>query len=160
MSAASRDALWKESVVELVLQRWSRYRFRRDVKFVESVDASVLIDDIPEKIKRSDKWILEYKRNPYLSSQSDYDLTKLIYRTTLGVTASMNEGPWSDRLGLKRMELFEIFAHIIEESKRRKVPMSNLSPNRLSSEDRAKIVEDFPESFQKFLESAPSSSSP
>jgi len=56
---------WKSDLLDFVAHRWAQFN-RFDREEFASIDEFVSIEHVPDQMRRSDFWRLEYRRRPYL----------------------------------------------------------------------------------------------
>ena len=122
---------WKNEIAELTLKRWAKWN-NRPLKATQSPKAEDFKEffHIPNSMKRSEKWTLDYKRNPYMQSWSDYDVIDFWHLVkTLSLIAFHIKPPFiMPEEGVK--DLMEKISHLMVENSNRGISLEQMKPNK------------------------------
>jgi hypothetical protein len=143
---------WKGELLTRLVEGWSEYRtggpsvhqHRHEAKF-ES------IEDIPNRMRRSEAWRLAYRRNPYLHGLTDRQL-KVHFQRSIG-KASINfiRGDW-EKLPVEQQALaIRNFSDALEEINRRQLDMREFDPRLLSDDELRGAYAGLPHELQELL---------
>lgn len=142
---------WKATVLERVAQGWSEQRTGEGIATDAKDEAFDVIDDIPQKMKRYERWILEYKRRPYMSHLSDEEL-KVVFNRNVAVSALVFfQGSWAKPPHDRTMANMRQFSHIIEETNRRGTDLRAFGRHLLTPEQRARVCAGLPQELINIL---------
>lgn len=124
--------LWKSELLNLILNRWSLYRTGTAAYSMEMAALrTVEIHDIPNRMTRNQKWVLDYERHPYLSNTTLDDLRRLLARTIVMFHWGFVKGNWVAPPTERSIEYFRLFSDITCEANRRALDAREWSPNTI-----------------------------
>jgi hypothetical protein len=134
---------WKDQFIDHVVAKWSDARTGSSVQGGRLQDFEV-IDDIPQRMTRSDYWRLEYQRRPYMSGLTDDELRVAFNRCVAESAIWFVKGSWPVPPISERASNGRLMSHLIEETNRRGADLRTFSLKALSTEQRAAVFRDLP----------------
>jgi hypothetical protein len=151
-SLSAIEQRWKVEFIDLLVQSWSRFR-TGSVVVERPYEGSQFetIEDIPEKMPRSDAWRLEYKRGPYLCNFSDQQLKVHFNRCVALSSVAFVIGSWAKPTHEETAAGLRLFTDAIEEINRRSLDMRDFSPKLLSSEELQEVHKGLPDELVAML---------
>jgi hypothetical protein len=143
---------WKMLFVDYIVDAWSRARTGSPV--LESEDRNFeTVEDIPESMRGSEVWQLEYRRVPYLQALSVERLRAMFHRTIAVNSLSFLKGAWPKPPAPEISKGMRIFTHIIEETNRRGLDIRLLDERLLTAEEKVQVFLGLPEELVNILSS-------
>jgi hypothetical protein len=146
------EQYWKVALVDSVVRGWSH--FRTGAKVAEQpYDSSKFeaVEDVPDKIARSDAWRLAYKRNPYLRHLTDQQLKVHFNRCVAVNSLSFVIGDWPKPSKEQTGDGMRLFTDALEEINARSLDMREFSPKLLSPDELREVHKDLPEELVAML---------
>lgn len=138
------EGTWKQLIVARVMEEWSRMRNGGSMVWGDSPTDFDLIEDIPARMSRSDFWYLEYRRRPYLQTVPLNRLRVLYNRCVALGCLTFVKGSWPKPSHDFTADQMRSFTHFIEETNRRGVDLRDLSPDKLTADERAEVYAGLP----------------
>jgi len=103
---------------------------------------TVELKDVPDQMTRSEAWVLEYERNPYLATASTEQLRKILARCAVIADWHMMKGDWIKPSQLEAAESRRRFMHVMTEANRRGLDMNEIGSQTIPWQD---IVDAMPQ---------------
>ncbi|MCR6736590.1 MAG: hypothetical protein NVV83_22015 [Afipia sp.] len=146
------EQYWKSEFIDRVVQKWSHFRTGGD-PVDRSHDGSgfEVVEDVPERMTRSDSWRLAYKRNPYLRGMTDQELKVHFNRCVALNSLSFVIGDWTKPTHEETAAGMKRFTDALEEINKRSLDMRDVSPKFLSAEERSEVHRGLPEELVAML---------
>lgn len=146
---------WKVEFIDLLVQGWSHFRTGSPVteRPYEGQHFET-IEDIPDRMPRSDTWRLEYKRRPYLRNLTDQQLKVHFNRCVALSSVSFVVGRWTKPTQAETAAGMRLFTDAIEEINRRGLDMRDFSPKLLSSVELHEVHSGLPDELVAMLSGA------
>lgn len=135
---------WKLPIVHHVVQQWSDFRTGTPPEFAENLKGFGTVEDIPDRMTRSDAWLLEYARSPYLRGLSLPELRAHLHRTVVVNSLTFVIGSWPKPSREETAEGLRRFQHTIAEINRRGIDMREMAMEMLTDTDRANVFAGLP----------------
>jgi hypothetical protein len=149
--AGMLHAPWKRAVLDRIVDEWSQMRTGGESVSGLSPLNFEAIEDIPDEVTRSQYWILEYRRSPYLQNWPT-DRLKILFNRCLALSAvAFVRGDWPKPSMDDIQHQNRIFSHVNEEANRRGIDLREFGRDRLSPEEQAEIYEGLPVELVKML---------
>lgn len=150
---------WKRDVMDFVVSRWEEWNGHPGIKRDASVTDFSVIEDIPPKMRRQEKWELDYRRNPYLASLSEEQLRDIFDEISLSSLLVIHkESPEKTSQEQSNANL-ERSAHMFYEMAQRGIPAARFKfePERaMEAARRMKLSENMMKWLEKkFYSSRP-----
>lgn len=142
---------WKRAVTELFIQRWASWSDAPLFQAEFGAPKFETIDHIPEKMKRYEKWELDYKRSPYMRDFTEQELRErfdeIICISTL---AFIKDSPLKPSKGAIIWSMSSM-SHMMLEMGWRGIPVTKFkyAPDRLAAAARRM---DMPANVVKWLD--------
>ena len=133
---------WKMQLVDRVVRSWSLAR--TGTEYVESDSSGLrggfdVIEDIPEKVSRSELWIIEYARHRHLEFISNSKLKIQFNRLNVELGRAFIRGNWDRPHDAEIQENIRAFTHVMEEIKLRGIDVREFTWRSMSLEERSEI---------------------
>lgn len=132
--APIEQAVWKRDVLDLILQRWGVWA-GRPMHYADDISTDFhTVEHIPEKMKRYEKWELDYRRNRYMKKLTKVELRdrfdEIMAVSTLKFVKGSPETPIDEAVTWSMSSM----SHIMLEMGWRGVPVTDFpqEPRRLS----------------------------
>lgn len=145
------ENIWKQDIIRAFVEKWGLWRY--DSAYAAKLDSSCFgtVEDIPDRMTRSEYWQLEYRRHPYLSDLPDNKLKTLFHRAVLQNALGVMKGSWTKPTVEEMKVHLQKFAHINEEINRRGVNLRDFDPRHLSFQERQEVIQGFPDALIQML---------
>lgn len=134
---------WKIPIVERLIQGWSNFRTGSVPEFDGDIHNFGIVHDIPDRMTRSESWILEYEREPYYRELTLQQLRVQFNRTT-AINALALKGRWPKHSTNETTEGLRRFAHLNTEINMRGIDISLMNPDLMTMEEREIVFSDLP----------------
>lgn len=142
---------WKIPIVERLVQEWSNFRTGSGTEFSHSMRDFATVQDIPERMPRSDAWLLEYEREPYYRELTLQQLRMHFHRTVAVNSLTFLKGNWPKPRRDETAEGLRRFAHLNAEINRRGIDMRQMSPRNMTADEQALVFSGLPEELVEML---------
>lgn len=138
------DHPWKMELVNRIVAAWADFRTGTPHENQDDIHNFDAIEDIPERLTRSEFWIIEYRRNPYLSALSLEKLRVHFHRILSLGNFFLIKGDWPKPPEAHMIENMRRFQHAIEETNRRGTDLGDLEFGLLTDAEREFVLRDLP----------------
>lgn len=142
---------WKVQFIDLIADAWSHMRTGGAAVASPDPNNFNTVQDIPERMKRYEKWQLEYQRNPYLKKLSVEQLREHFHRTLAVNSRAFFKGTWAKPSQQETSQGMRIFQHVMEEINRRGLDMRLFDRNFLTPDQRERIYIGLPDELVQIL---------
>lgn len=142
---------WKSLFVQRVFDSWSRMRTGESAVPGGFAQGFKTVEDIPDTMRLSEVWQLEYQRNPYLENFTMEGLRVHFNRVAAVNSLSFLKGGWPKPSKEKTLEGLRAFGHVIEETNRRGLDLRMLNPRLLSSAEKIEVYSGLPDELVTIL---------
>jgi hypothetical protein len=135
---------WKRELLDKIVDSWAMHRTGTPSEFAENMKTFTSVEDVPETMSRSDAWLLEYARQPYLQYLTLAELRVEFHRVVALNSLTFISGSWPKpprrvtEQGLRR------FQHLIAETNRRGTDMREMDAKKLTADERKVVFEGLP----------------
>lgn len=135
---------WKGELLDKIVQSWAVHRTGTPTQVSEDVNAFTSVEDVPEKLSRSDAWLLEYARQPYYQHlvldelRVEFNRAMAINALTFIIGSWPKPPRWVTEEGLRR------FQHLIAETNRRGIDIREMDVKKLTAKERKIVFEGLP----------------
>jgi hypothetical protein len=150
-AAGAIEHPWKMGFVDRVVDAWSRSRVGGPAVQESGLSGFETVHDIPPTMARSDTWLLEYERTPYLASYSDRRLQVLFHRVMAVNSLTFIKGSWPKPSHEATSQGLRIFQHVIAETNRRGLDMQQFDRRCLTPDEEAEVHEGIPAELIQML---------
>jgi len=135
---------WKAPIINGIASLWSNFRTGGDPVPRDGFPEVGMVEDIPDRMPRSDMWLLEYARNPYLKDLTTKQLHTHFWRLMALNSLTFVKGSWRKPSHEETMEVIQRFQHAIAETNRRGVDMRELDFKLLDDQQRTVVLAGLP----------------
>jgi hypothetical protein len=129
---------WKRNVVDVVVGRWEKWNGYPGIKHDSSVTDFSVIEDIPPKMRRQEKWELDYRRNPYMASISEEQLRDIFDEIALSSLLVIHKESPEKPSQEQSIANLERSAHMFYEMAQRGIPITRFKFEPERAMDAAK----------------------
>jgi hypothetical protein len=122
----AKDSPAKDEVLDSVMTSWAEWNGCPVIDTSDEPPEFEAVEVVPDRMSRSDKWRLDYRRSPHLRDLSDEQLKE---RFDEVIVVNLLWGTKSSPKKLDReaiTDALECFTHVVEELNRRHIPMQNV----------------------------------
>ncbi len=132
--APIESAEWKRDVLDLILRRWGVWNGRPLHHLNGFSNDFESVEHIPEKMKRYEKWELDYRRNPYMKEFTNEELRDRLDEITAISALKHVKGSPETPIDEAVMWSMSSMSHIMLEMGWRGTPITDfpLEPRRLA----------------------------
>jgi len=152
------DNPWKGDFITMLVEKWSTFR-TGDATVWQSLETAHFdnVEDIPQRMTRSDAWRLAYTRSPYLRHFPDRKL-KIHFQRCVGLSSlSFFKGGWEKPSAEETQEAIRAFSDAVEEINSRGLDMRKFDPRLLSDDELRTAYAGLPKELVDMLMSRASS---
>lgn len=142
---------WKRPILDQLVAAWSEFRTGGPPEFSDDPRGFGTVEDIPDRMTRSDVWRLEYARDPYLQDLTIQDLRVFFQRTVAWNARTFVKGDWPKPKHEETADGMRRFTHSIEEVNRRGLDMREMDARKMTRAERDIVFTGLPEDLVKIL---------
>ena len=138
-AAGAMDQPWKTQLIDHFTKKWSDER-TEGVFDGRINEPFAVVEDIPDRMTRSDSVRLAYRRNPYMRNLSDADLRVRWNRCAALSALSFVKGDWEPLGQNEKIANTNEFTCLNEEINFRGLDLRTMSFHHLTPEEKAKVL--------------------
>lgn len=135
---------WKRPILDRIIEGWSLFRTGGPPEFGDDPGGFRTVEDIPDRMTRSDAWRLEYARAPYLSALSIPQLRTFFHRTVAVNSLTFVIGNWDKPKPEETADAMRRFSHAIEEINRRGIDMRLMNAREMTTAETDNVFAGLP----------------
>ena len=135
---------WKRDVIDNVVSRWEKWNGHPEIKRDAHVTDFSIIEHVPPKMRRQEKWELDYRRNPYMASLPEEQLRDIFDEIALSSLLVIHKGSPEKPSQEQSIANLERSAHMFYEMAQRGTPITKFrfEPERaMAAAKRMKLSE-------------------
>lgn len=135
---------WKRGIIDEVVSRWEKWNGHPGIKHDARVTDFSIIEHVPPKMRRQEKWELDYRRNPCMAPMSDEQLRDIFDEIALSSLLVIHKGSPEKPSQEQSIANLERSAHMYFEMAQRGIPITKFKfePQRtMAAAKRMKLSE-------------------
>lgn len=135
---------WKMELVNRIVHAWSLHRTGTPMEATLDMNAFAPVEDVPDSMSRSEAWLLEYARRPYLRDLSVEQLRVEFQRAMAINSLTFLIGSWEKPPQRFTAEGLRHFQHVIAELGRRALDVREMAAEKLTDRERKVVFQGLP----------------
>lgn len=114
---------WKRDAIDNIVSRWEKWNGHTKIKHNANLTDFSIIENIPPKMRRQEKWELDYRRNPYMATLSEEKLRDIFDEISLSSLLVIHKGCPEKPSQEQSITNLERSAHMYYEMAQRGIPI-------------------------------------